>query len=430
MVTEANTGQEGGHGSGNAPRVLGVIEGFYGRPWQAGQRRRLFGQMAAWGMNTYLYAPKDDAWHRAVWRDPYPEAEEVALAQLVQAANDAGVQFVYALAPGLDLDWEDPADQSALLTKLGTVARLGVRHFALLFDDIPRTADLAAQALMQARAANTARGHLEGLGARGLFLFCPTEYCARRAVPSVGESPYLSVLGEQLHPDILVFWTGSEVISVDITAASVREVAGVLRRRPVLWDNLHANDYASRRVHLGPYAGRPLDLRAELSGILTNPNNQFEVNSPGLFSLAEYGVAESHWTPEASLERALAGWLKQFNTAAEVPVTASDLALLADSLYLPHRVGPRAMALHAAAQALLAGGSAVPLFEARATYRRLLMALERGTNRELLFDLHPFLVDLIEELSRLLREAGHLDPTEVNGVPFQGGLAERLTLIR
>ena len=27
--------------------------------------------MAQWGMNCYLYAPKDDDKHRAIWRDLY-----------------------------------------------------------------------------------------------------------------------------------------------------------------------------------------------------------------------------------------------------------------------------------------------------------------------------------------------------------------------
>ena len=86
--------------------LLGVIEGFYGRPWTPAQRGRLFVQMAGWGMNTYLYAPKDDLYHRARWREPYPAAERAALAGLVAGAGASGVRFVYALAPGLDLNWK------------------------------------------------------------------------------------------------------------------------------------------------------------------------------------------------------------------------------------------------------------------------------------------------------------------------------------
>lgn len=32
-------------------------------------------RLKALGMNTYLYAPKDDLKHRALWRDPYDVEE-------------------------------------------------------------------------------------------------------------------------------------------------------------------------------------------------------------------------------------------------------------------------------------------------------------------------------------------------------------------
>ena len=52
----------------------------------------------------------------------------------------------------------------------------------------------------------------------------------------------------------------------------------VLRRKPVIWDNIHANDYDHRRVFLGPYDGRPSQLHPLLNGVLTNPNCEFESN--------------------------------------------------------------------------------------------------------------------------------------------------------
>jgi hypothetical protein len=54
---------------------LGVIEGFYGRPWSLSQRRTLFGWMKRWGLKDYLYAPKDDLKHCTRWRSLYTEKE-------------------------------------------------------------------------------------------------------------------------------------------------------------------------------------------------------------------------------------------------------------------------------------------------------------------------------------------------------------------
>src|SRR5262245_29173716 len=52
-----------------AELLTGVVEGFYGKPWTHGERTELFEWMAEWGLNTYLYAPKDDLKHRAIWRE-------------------------------------------------------------------------------------------------------------------------------------------------------------------------------------------------------------------------------------------------------------------------------------------------------------------------------------------------------------------------
>lgn len=41
-----------------------------------------------------------------------------------------------------------------------------------------------------------------------VFLFCPTQYCATRAVPNVGSSEYLKTLGEKLNLCIDIMWTG------------------------------------------------------------------------------------------------------------------------------------------------------------------------------------------------------------------------------
>ena len=53
-------------------RRRGIVEGFFGPLWSMAHRKELFEFGAARGMNTYLYAPKDDPYHRKYWRRPYP----------------------------------------------------------------------------------------------------------------------------------------------------------------------------------------------------------------------------------------------------------------------------------------------------------------------------------------------------------------------
>ena len=65
-------------------------------------------------------------------------------------------------------------------------------------------------------------------------------------------------------------------------------MTSVLRRPPVLWDNLHANDYDQRRLFLGPYSGRSVTLRPHLNGVLTNPNCEFTANYVAIHTLAQW----------------------------------------------------------------------------------------------------------------------------------------------
>lgn len=82
--------------------------------------------------------------------------------------------------------------------------------------------------------------------------------------------------------------TGPKVVSKVITTHSIRVVTNVLKRKPIIWDNIHANDYDQRRLFLGPYDGRPIHLYTHLRGILTNPNCEFESNFIAIHTLATW----------------------------------------------------------------------------------------------------------------------------------------------
>src|SRR5512132_1013006 len=88
----------------NSFATSGVIEGFFGPPYSFEQRRALFLFTARAGLNTYIYAPKEDPFHRGRWRDPYPAEYLAHFQELATLGADAGVRFVYAIAPGLDYD--------------------------------------------------------------------------------------------------------------------------------------------------------------------------------------------------------------------------------------------------------------------------------------------------------------------------------------
>src|SRR5438105_14483035 len=90
--------------------LAGVIEGFYGQPWSQTERLELFGWMRDWGLNAYLYAPKDDLKHRAIWRESYTSFETEGLKEVAAACRERGIHFIYGLGPGLDIRYSSRSD--------------------------------------------------------------------------------------------------------------------------------------------------------------------------------------------------------------------------------------------------------------------------------------------------------------------------------
>src|SRR3990170_7279673 len=115
----------------------GIVEGFFGPPWSMAHRRAIFAFGAARGMNTYLYAPKDDPYHRKRWQVPYPRKEWQELLRLIRAAQRHRIDFVYGFHPGEGLCFSAGEPVRILLKKAQRFYDAGVRTFAVLFDDIP-----------------------------------------------------------------------------------------------------------------------------------------------------------------------------------------------------------------------------------------------------------------------------------------------------
>uniref|UniRef100_A0A8C8FQK0 protein O-GlcNAcase n=1 Tax=Oncorhynchus tshawytscha TaxID=74940 RepID=A0A8C8FQK0_ONCTS len=313
---------------GRSEFLCGVVEGFYGRPWSMEQRKVLFQWMQRWELNTYLYGPKDDLKHRLLWREVYSPEEEGQLRTLIVESEKRGLRFVYSLSPGQDIVFSSACDLSLLKRKLRQVSKLGCQAFAILFDDIDHSlcqADSQAFSSFAHAQVSVANEIYRFLGEPPVFLFCPTEYCGSLCSPSVSKSPYLMTVGEDLLPNISIIWTGSKVISRELSVEGLSEVQSVLQRPPLVWDNLHANDYDSRRLFLGPFKGRYPQLATQLRGLLLNPNCEFEANYIPLHTLGTWYRTgreekkgkkrdeEHQYCPEMALSTALHDWMEELS---------------------------------------------------------------------------------------------------------------------
>ncbi|MEV0330723.1 protein O-GlcNAcase [Micromonospora echinospora] len=295
-------------GDGAALPLRGTVEGFYGPPWSPGERLAHLEFSALVGLDTYVYAPKNDPYHRTRWRDAYPADELRQLAALAERARSLGIRFVYAISPGLTMRFADDADHRALAAKVAGLWDAGIESFALFFDDVPtelsrpeeRDRWPGAGAAHGETCARFVDDVLAPRGVREPLLVCPTDYAGTDA------SAYRQQFARTAPPDVLVAWTGPDIVVGAITREDVDRAAASYRRPLVLWDNYPVNDYEPSRLFLGPLTGRTTDLAGSaLVGVLANPMVQAVPSRIPLASVADWARDPGGYDPAASARRAL-----------------------------------------------------------------------------------------------------------------------------
>jgi YVTN family beta-propeller protein len=286
----------------------GVIEGFYGAPWSTADRISSFVFDGQNKMNDYVYSPKDDPYLRAQWRDPYPAAQLATIQQLVTAAAANHVTFTYALSPGLSICFSSDSDIQALDTKFQSMWDIGVRSFAIPFDDVSESSwncPADQTAFGSPSAEDVARAQVHVLNAvQSQFIathpgaapleFVPTEYSDTSA------TPYKQVISADLDPSVVVEWTGDGVIVPTITDAQAQAAKQVFGHDILIWDNYPVNDYTTNRLLMGPYVGRASGLGSYVTGITANPMIEEEASKPALFTAASYFWNTADYDPSAT----------------------------------------------------------------------------------------------------------------------------------
>jgi len=276
----------------------GVVEGFYGEPWSHADRLAWFDRARALGLDHYVYAPKDDPWHREEWREPYPADRLASLASLAAAAEQRGVRFVYAISPGLSMRYDDPEEHRTLAAKCRQLLAAGIHSFALLFDDVPMDEPEALGRAHGEVAARFERAVLRPAGIDEAVLLCPTDYAG------VATTPYRRGLAETLPADARLFWTGADIVVGEVTSEDIRLAVESYGRDLVLWDNFPVNDFDRSRVFLGPLTGR--STAPGLVGIAANPMVEAAPSRFALHTVAEWAADPEAYEPDAAAARAYA----------------------------------------------------------------------------------------------------------------------------
>lgn len=282
----------------DSPRnpLRGVIEGFYGAAYSHEYRQELFAFMGANKMNAYIYAPKDDAKHRAEWRTRYTKRELAVMQELVTAATENRVRFIYAISPGGDIDLGAgyEADLNKLMDKCQQLYDLGVRDFAIFLDDI-LTLDAEGHAgLLNDFQAQFVETH-EGVSD---LIAITTEYC----------DPMLTAYTDRIAPliskDITLMWTGPGVVPATITNRQLRNIIKKYDRNVLIWWNYPVNDVLVNNLYMGACEGLAADLYESITGLTANPMNQGYASLVPLFTTGDYLWNPTAYDPEVSLEAA------------------------------------------------------------------------------------------------------------------------------
>ncbi len=265
---------------------LGIIEGFYGKPWGFAKREAMIPFMKTHGYGFYLYAPKADVYLRDQWQEAFPEALSTKLSQLGERFHEQGIAWGLGLSPMGLHEHFDSEGKAKLETKLEQIKALNCDYLAILFDDMKGDFPKLAQSQIEICHFIKEKAGISKL------IMCPSYYSYDPILEKVfGKMPkdYWTQLGKGLDPDIDIFWTGEKVCSPSYSQSHLEEVARLFQRKPTIWDNYPVNDGArmSPFLHLSKVKGRESCNAEAVTALAVNPMNEAFLSQIPMAGIAE-----------------------------------------------------------------------------------------------------------------------------------------------
>lgn len=304
--------------------IRGYIEGFYGNPWSHEKRKSVMETAVKNRMNTVFYAPKDDKYHRELWRENYPENELEKLRELIELSQKYFMSFYWCIAPGLSMKYSDEKEFETLLEKTKQLYHAGVRSFGLLLDDIDEELIFEEDKKLYGETVNAHidltnkyYNALKKIDASIKLTVCPTVYHGK------GNEYYISKLGQNISPLINIFWTGRDICSRELTTLDALKFYENTHHKVLYWDNYPVNDCSMfNEMHISPIIGREKDLHKYAEGIIANCMEYAECSKIPLITFADYLWDSENYDPQKSWDKAIAQVIGEENK--EIFITFAD----------------------------------------------------------------------------------------------------------
>lgn len=290
--------------------LRGIVEGFYGTEWTFENRADMMSFCRQHNLNAYIYAPKDDPYHRDKWRVPYPAEKVKELEKLVTLAKQNGVRFIFAISPGLDLNYEGKKgdeDFKLLLRKIDSMYNIGVRNFAIFFDDLKdKNGNHNEDGKKQAEFLNRLQDKMtERFKDVENLITVPTEYYRLDMVNGRGKvNDYTKNFAENLNKKIIVLYTGDGVVCNGISEEDFQAANKIYGRDLGIWWNYPVNDYSmtdngnrNAKLALGAIEKLPT---SNVQAIFFNPMSQYNLSKIALATGADYANAPTIYDAETS----------------------------------------------------------------------------------------------------------------------------------
>jgi hyaluronoglucosaminidase len=295
--------------------LRGVVEGFYGETWSFENRADLMNFCRLHNLNAYIYAPKDDPFHRDKWRVPYPAEKISELKKLVDVAKENGIRFIFAISPGLDLNYtgnKGDEDFKLLLRKIDSMYNIGVRNFAIFFDDLKdNNGKHHEDGKQQAEFLNKLQDKIsERFKDVETLITVPTEYFRLDMVNGRGKvNSYTEDFAATLNKKIIVLYTGEGVVCDGITEEDFQAANKIYGRDLGIWWNYPVNDYnvtqgGNRNAKLALGAIEKLPVQ-NVQAIFFNPMSQYQLSKISLATGADYAKSPQFYNAENSWNKAI-----------------------------------------------------------------------------------------------------------------------------